>query len=417
MTRSFGALLLAAVVLAPAPSLAQDAKTVRLIVPFAAGGPADALARAVGPGMSTALGQSVVIDNRGGAGGVLGVDAVAKAAPDGTTIGLGGFGAMTVLPFMRPAPYDVLRDLAPITLVGRNSGVLVTHPKRGFKTVADLVAFAKANPKKVNFASAGTGTSIHLSGELFASASGIQLVHVPYAKGAAPAITDLLGGHVDMMLPDISGVLEHVRSGALVALAVTGEKRSPQLPDVPTMGEAGYPKVVSETWFGLIAPAKTPAGDAQHAAWRGDGSAEIAGRHQADRAAGLGGCADDPGRVPRVHRRGAGQVEARDRGRGAEAINMQYDPRSEPHTLKHNPATALVVPRPIGWITTIGPTGVVNLAPYSFFNIVASNPPFVIFSSSGRKHSQANAEIVRRVRVQHGDLRAAQRDEPHLRRL
>ena len=172
MPRSLGALLLATIVLAPAPSFAQDAKTVRLIVPFAAGGPADALARAVGPGMSTALGQSVVVDNRGGAGGVLGVDAVAKAAPDGTTIGLGGFGAMTVLPFIRPAPYDVLRDLAPITLVGRNSGVLVTHPKRGFKTVADLVAFAKANPKKINFASAGTGTSIHLSGELFASGVG-----------------------------------------------------------------------------------------------------------------------------------------------------------------------------------------------------------------------------------------------------
>jgi tripartite-type tricarboxylate transporter receptor subunit TctC len=259
MVRFSKVLALGATLLTPGVSLAQDAKTIRLIVPFAAGGPADALARAVGPGMSTALGQSVVIDNRGGAGGVLGVDAVAKAAPDGTTIGLGGFGAMTVLPFIRPAPYDVLRDLAPITLVGRNSGVLVTHPKRGFKTVADLVAFAKANPKKVNFASAGTGTSIHLSGELLALASGIQLVHVPYAKGAAPAITDLLGGHVDMMLPDISGVLEHIRSGALVALAVTGEKRSPQLPNVPTMVEAGYPKVVSETWFGLIAPVKTPA--------------------------------------------------------------------------------------------------------------------------------------------------------------
>jgi tripartite-type tricarboxylate transporter receptor subunit TctC len=259
MVRFSKVLALGATLLTPGVSLAQDAKTIRLIVPFAAGGPADALARAVGPGMSTALGQSVVIDNRGGAGGVLGVDAVAKAAPDGTTIGLGGFGAMTVLPFIRPAPYDVLRDLAPITLVGRNSGVLVTHPKRGFKTVADLVAFAKANPKKVNFASAGTGTSIHLSGELLALASGIQRVHVPYAKGAAPAITDLLGGHVDMMLPDISGVLEHIRSGALVALAVTGEKRSPQLPNVPTMVEAGYPKVVSETWFGLIAPVKTPA--------------------------------------------------------------------------------------------------------------------------------------------------------------
>jgi tripartite-type tricarboxylate transporter receptor subunit TctC len=241
------------------PAVAQDSKTIRLIVPFAAGGPADALARAVAPAMSSTLTQPVVIDNRAGAGGVLGVDAVAKAPADGTTIGLGGVGAMTVLPSMRPTPYDVLRDLAPITLIGRNSGVLVTNPNTGFKSVAELVAHAKANPKKVNFASAGTGTSIHLSGELFALASGIQLVHVPYAKGAAPAITDLLGGHVQIMLPDISGVLEHIRSGALVALAVTGEKRSPQLPDVPTMGEAGYPTVVSETWFGLIAPVKAPA--------------------------------------------------------------------------------------------------------------------------------------------------------------
>ena len=250
------------------PALAQEPRVIRLVVPFAAGGPADALARAVGPGMSATLGQSVVIDNRSGAGGVLGVEAVAKAPPDGATIGLGGVGAMTVLPFMRPVSYDVLRDLAPITLVGSNAGVLVTHPKRGFKTVADLVLFAKANPKKVNFASAGSGTSIHLSGELFASVAGIQLVHVPYSKGASQAITDLLGGHVDIMLPEISGVLEHIRSGALVPLAVTGNKRSSHLPDVPTMGEVGYPKVVSETWFGLIAPAKTPPAilDALHGA-------------------------------------------------------------------------------------------------------------------------------------------------------
>jgi tripartite-type tricarboxylate transporter receptor subunit TctC len=259
MRRSVGALLLAAVLSVPVVAGAQDAKTIRLIVPFAAGGPADGQARAVAPGMTAALGSSVVIDNRPGAGGVIGIDAVAKAAPDGTTIGLGGMGAMIVLPVMRPTPYDVLRDLAPVAMVGRNAGVLVVNPKSGFKTVADLVAFAKANPKKVNFASAGTGTSIHLSGELFAMAAGVQLTHVPYAKGAAPAITDLLGGHVDMMLPEISGALEHIRTGALVALATTGATRSPQLPNVPTMVEAGYPQVVSETWFGLIAPAKTPA--------------------------------------------------------------------------------------------------------------------------------------------------------------
>src|SRR5262249_11289613 len=140
MIRAIPALVLAAIVLMPAASSAQDAKTIRLIVPFAAGGPADGQARAVAPGMTAALGPSVVIDNRPGAGGVIGIDAVAKAAPDGATIGLGGMGAMIVLPVMRPTPYDVLRDLAPIAMVGRNAGVLVVNPKSGFKTVGDLVA-------------------------------------------------------------------------------------------------------------------------------------------------------------------------------------------------------------------------------------------------------------------------------------
>ena len=208
--------------------------------------------------MSATLGHSIVIDNRGGAGGAIGTDTVAKPRRTERPLGLAAPARWLRCRSVGRTSYDVLRDLAPITLIGRGSGVLVTNPKRGFKTVADLVAFAKANPKKINFASAGTGTSIHLSGELFALMAGIQVVHVPYAKGALPGITDLLGGHVDMMLPDITGVLEYIRSGALVALAVTGEVRSKQLPDVPTMGEAGYPKVVSESWSGLIAPAKMP---------------------------------------------------------------------------------------------------------------------------------------------------------------
>lgn len=247
-------------VLLPAGSPAQDlvSKPLRLIVTFAPGGPADTIARNIIPAMSAALGRPIVMDNRGGAGGIVGMEGVAKAAPDGSTIGLGGTGAMVILPYLQRVPYEVLGDIEPITLVARQAGALVTHPKTGFKTVADLVAFARAHPGKVNFASAGIGTSIHLSGELFKQAAMLELVHVPYAKGAAPAITDLIGGHVDIMLPVVSAVLSHIQSGALVALAVTSKERSSKLPGTPTLVESGYPTVVSETWFGLIAPAKMP---------------------------------------------------------------------------------------------------------------------------------------------------------------
>ena len=253
------ALLAAPPALLSAPAAAQDypAKPVRLIVPFAAGGPADLLARAIAPPISAALRQSIVIENRVGAGGALGVDAVAKAAPDGYTIGITGPGAMTIAPFLMTVPYDAVRDLSPITLVGRIGGVIVASPKTGFKSIADLVSHAKANPGQINFASAGAGTSIHLAGELLALETGIKLVHVPY-KGAAPAVTDLLAGHVQIMLPDASAVLEHIRAGRLTALAVTGAARSPFLPELPTMVELGYPRVQSESWYGLIAPVATP---------------------------------------------------------------------------------------------------------------------------------------------------------------
>jgi tripartite-type tricarboxylate transporter receptor subunit TctC len=254
-----GSLLLCLLALVSCPAAAQDypAKPVRMIVPFAAGGPADLLARAIAPAMSGALKQSVVIENRVGAGGVIGVDAVVKAAPDGYTLGLTGPGAMTIAPFLMTVPYDAVRDLTPISLVGRIGGVIVAGPKTGFKSIADLIAYAKANPGQVNFASAGAGTSIHLAGELFALETGTKLVHVPY-RGAAPAVTDLLAGHIQIMLPDASAVLEHIRAGRLTALAVTGATRSPFLPDLPTMVELGYPRVQSESWYGLIAPIATP---------------------------------------------------------------------------------------------------------------------------------------------------------------
>jgi tripartite-type tricarboxylate transporter receptor subunit TctC len=259
MSPRHGSLLLCLLALLSAPAAAQDypAKPVRLIVPFAAGGRADLLARAIAPPMSASLRQSIVIENRVGAGGALGVDAVAKAAPDGYTIGITGPGAMTIAPFLMTVPYDAVRDLAPITLVGRIGGVIVASPKTGFKSIADLVSHAKANPGQINFASAGAGTSIHLAGELLALETGTKLVHVPY-KGAAPAVTDLLAGHVQVMLPDASAVLEHIRAGRLTALAVTGAVRSPFLPELPTMVELGYPRVQSESWYGLIAPVATP---------------------------------------------------------------------------------------------------------------------------------------------------------------
>ena len=252
-------MLSALVVLAASPLSAQDypSKPIRMVVPFAAGGPADSLARAIGPAMSAILKQPIVIENKGGAGGALGVDMVAKAAPDGYTIGISGGGALVIIPFMTDLPYNVARDIQPITTVGRVASVMVASAQSGFKSVADLIAYAKANPGKVNFASAGAGTTIHLSGELFNIEANIKMVHVPY-RGAAPAVADLLGGHVQIMLPDLPAVLEHIRAGKIRALAVVGRQRSPSLPDTPTMVESGLPRVVSDSWYGLIAPAGMP---------------------------------------------------------------------------------------------------------------------------------------------------------------
>jgi len=245
---------------AASPVAAEDfpSRPIHMIVPFAAAGPADILARAIAPALGESLKQTIVIENKGGAGGVLGVGMVAKAAPDGYTIGLTGPGAMVAAPFMMTTPYDVQRDLAPLTVVARVNGVIVVSPNTGYKTLADLIAYAKAHPGEVSFASAGSGTSIHLAGELLNLEAGIKLVHVPY-RGAAPAVTDLLGGHVAVMLPDLPVVIGQIRAGALKALAVTSKTRSPLLPDVPTTAEAGLPGVLSDTLYGLIAPASTPA--------------------------------------------------------------------------------------------------------------------------------------------------------------
>jgi tripartite-type tricarboxylate transporter receptor subunit TctC len=242
------------------PLAAQDypSRPVRLVVPFAPGGPADMLARAMAPAMGAALKQSIVIENKAGAGGAIGVDTVVKAPPDGYTIGISGPGALVSIPFMSAVPYNVERDVAAVARLAITSGVIVAGPKSGIKSLADLVAQAKGRPAQIHFGSAGSGTTTHLAGELLNMEAGIKLVHVPY-RGAAPALTDLLGGHVQLLLPDLSAVLEQVRSGAVTGLAITSPERSSFVPDLPTTTELGFPGVISYSWYGVIAPAGTPA--------------------------------------------------------------------------------------------------------------------------------------------------------------
>jgi len=240
-------------------AFAQDfpSKTIRMIVPYPAGGPADSLARAVGPAMSDALGQPVVIENRAGASGTTGVDAVAKSEPNGYTIAMSGPGALVAAPFMIKVPYDATKDLAPIARLAEVNSVIVVAASSPYKTLGDLVAAARAAPGKITFGSAGAGTLTHLAGELLNIEGKIKLLHVPY-RGAAPAAADLLGGHIQVALQDLPGVISQINAGSMRVLAVTSEHRSPALPNVPTTGEAGFPNVLSDSWYGIIGPAGTP---------------------------------------------------------------------------------------------------------------------------------------------------------------
>jgi tripartite-type tricarboxylate transporter receptor subunit TctC len=232
---------------------------IKLIVTFPAGGGADFVGRAIAPKLSEALGQTVVVDNRAGANGAIGDEAVAHAAPDGYTLLLGAAGALTIAPHLyEKQSVDTFKDFVPISLVGSSPFVLAVNPSVPAKTVAELTALAKANPGKLNFGSSGTGGAPHLAGELYKSVTGAQIVHVPY-KGLAPAITDLLGGNVQIIFADVGLIAPHVKAGTLRALAVTGTARMPALPDVPTMIEAGVPGYTAGTWYGVLAPAGTPA--------------------------------------------------------------------------------------------------------------------------------------------------------------
>lgn len=248
----------AALVLAATQSFAAyPDKPIRLVVPFAAGGGTDLIARTLGAGMSTELGQQVIVDNKPGAGTVIGTDAVAKSAPDGYTIVIASF-AHAVNPSLVPKlPYAPDKAFTPITLIGRGPNVLVVRAESPYKSVADIVAAAKAKPGHLNFASQGNGTSAHLAGEMFINLAKVDLVHVPY-RGAGPAITDLLGGQVHMFFGTAAAVSNMVDNGKLRALAVTTVEPSAAFRGVPTVG-ATVPGYAVESWYGLYAPAGTPA--------------------------------------------------------------------------------------------------------------------------------------------------------------
>jgi tripartite-type tricarboxylate transporter receptor subunit TctC len=237
---------------------AYPSKPVRLIVGFPAGGPADIFGRALASGMAAELGQPVVVENVAGVGGVLGVDRAAKASPDGYTLCINSASPLVIAPYsLSKIPYDVKKDFAYLTLVVRVPEVVAVHPSLPVNSLAELISHAKANPGKINFGSAGSGSITHLAGELLKAEAKVDLVHVPY-KGAAPAVTDLLGGQVQMGIFDVPVLLSHIRSGKLKALAVTSAQRAPTLPDVATTPELNYPNVNSDNWYGLVAAAATP---------------------------------------------------------------------------------------------------------------------------------------------------------------
>jgi len=232
-------------------------KPVRLVVPFPAGGPVDITARTLAPRLTETLGQRIVIDNRGGAGGVLGSDIVAKSPPDGHTLLLCTTGNAINVSLVKNLPYDIRKDFTAVSMVAIITSILVVHPALPVKSVKDLIALAKAKPDALSYASTGNGAPTHLAGELFKSMAGVRMVHVPY-KGAAPAVVDLISGHVQLSFISAPGAMQHVQAGRLRVLAVTNAKRSVLLPEVPTISEAGLRGYESEGWHGLFTPAGTP---------------------------------------------------------------------------------------------------------------------------------------------------------------
>jgi tripartite-type tricarboxylate transporter receptor subunit TctC len=251
--------LMALAVLASAAAQAQTYPTrpVRVIVPYAAGGNTDFTARAIGTKLSPVFGQQVIVDNRPGGATNIGTEVVAKAPPDGYLLLMGGASnAINMSLFAKP-PYDTLRDFAPVILCVQGANVLTVHPSVPAKNLKELIALAKARPGKLNFASSGIGSSNQMAGELLKVMAGVNIVHVPY-KGNAPALTDTVAGHVEMMFSGVPAIVPHVQSGRLRALGIGSLKRFPALPQVPTFDEAGVRGYEATTWFGLMAPVKTP---------------------------------------------------------------------------------------------------------------------------------------------------------------
>ena len=267
------ALILAAIALALAGSLdtafaqapgsssaasTYPSKPIKLVVPFPAGGPLDAAGRAIGQKLHEAWGQPVVVENKPGAGGNIGADAVAKSPADGYTLVMGALSTHAVNPHLyAKMPYDALKDFAPVTLVAVTPNVLVLNPSVPANSVAELIALAKASPGKLSFASGSNGSAGHLAGELFKSLAKVDIVHVPY-KGGAPAMQDLLGGQVQFMFDNLANSMAQMKAGKLKAFAVTTAKRSSLAPDLPTMAEVGVPGFDISTWYGIFVPAGTP---------------------------------------------------------------------------------------------------------------------------------------------------------------
>ena len=232
-------------------------KPIRLVVPFPPGGGTDTFARPLAAKLQAQLGQPVVIDNKGGAGGTIGADVVAKAAPDGYTFLVGAVHHTVAVAAYKKLPYDLDRDLTPVTGIAYVPDVLVVNDKVPVKTLGELIAYSKANPGKVNFGSSGNGTTRHLAGEIFNQRTGTTMTHVPY-KGSGPAMTGLLGGEIELIFEGLGSASSYIRGGRIRALAVTSPKRSPAFPDIPTTAEAGVPGFESLSWYGLWAPAGTP---------------------------------------------------------------------------------------------------------------------------------------------------------------
>ncbi len=247
-------------------------RSTTIIVPFTPGGAADTAGRVIAKGLTDRLGQSFVVENRTGAGSTLGTAMVARAAPDGYTLLGHSTGAVLIAPHFMDVPYDTFRSFTPIAMTCQSNSVVAAHPSMPFRDIAGLIAHAKANPGKLRFGSSGNGTITHLFGEIFKHEAGIDIEHVPY-RGSSPALIDLLAGRVELIFDTIA--TEPVRTGQLVGLAVVGERRSPQIPEVPTLGELGYNRRGIVSWFGLAAPAGLPRENLRGAVCTGRTSSAI----------------------------------------------------------------------------------------------------------------------------------------------